>query len=67
MHREANTGPERLARIVEGLNATGRPSSSPRTRARARRSTSTGRARAELHAIAPLGYLDLLALVARRE
>ena len=65
IHREANTEPERLRRLIEALSSTGRTfvfPVHPRTR----------KALAEhgiepappLHAIAPVGYLQMLALVA---
>src|SRR5262245_29345925 len=65
IHREANTEPDRLRRIVSALGATGRTfvfPVHPRTR---RVADEHGIAfAAGLHAIEPVGYLDILALVA---
>ena len=65
IHREANTEPERLRRLVESLNATGRSfvfPVHPRTRKVLDEHGITPAPR--LHAIAPVGYLEMLALVA---
>jgi UDP-N-acetylglucosamine 2-epimerase len=66
VHREANTRPERLARIVEGLNGLTEPvvfPVHPRTSAALERDGLT------LHEnvlqLAPLGYLDFAALAAQ--
>jgi UDP-N-acetylglucosamine 2-epimerase len=66
VHREANTRPERLARIVEGLNGLTEPvvfPVHPRTSATLERDGLT------LHEnvlqLAPLGYLDFAALAAQ--
>jgi UDP-N-acetylglucosamine 2-epimerase len=65
IHREANTEPERLRRLIEALNATGRTfvfPVHPRTRkALAEHGIEPA---PQLHAIAPVGYLEMLALVA---
>jgi UDP-GlcNAc3NAcA epimerase len=65
IHREANTEPERLRRLIESLNATGRTfvfPVHPRTRkALNEQEIEPG---PQLHAIAPVGYLEMLALVA---
>ncbi len=66
LHREANTEPARLRRLVEAVNATGRHfvfPVHPRTR---RVLDEHGIALAPtVHAVGPLGYLEMLALVAR--
>ena len=62
VHREANVGPERLARIVEGLNRIDEPvlfPAHPRTRA-ALAGLATSFATIE-----PLGYLDFTALASQ--
>jgi UDP-GlcNAc3NAcA epimerase len=59
VHREANVQPERLARIVEGLNRLEEPlvfPAHPRTRA------SVSGLGSHVRLTAPLGYLDLAAL-----
>ncbi|HZQ89730.1 MAG TPA: UDP-N-acetylglucosamine 2-epimerase (non-hydrolyzing) [Gaiellaceae bacterium] len=59
IHREANVEPGRLARIVDGLGRTGERivfPAHPRTRARLRAIP------ANVHVVAPLGYLDMAAL-----
>jgi UDP-N-acetylglucosamine 2-epimerase len=65
IHREANTEPRRLRRLIESLNATGRTfvfPVHPRTRkALAEHGIEPG---PQLHPIAPVGYLEMLALVA---
>jgi UDP-N-acetylglucosamine 2-epimerase len=61
IHREANVQPERLARIVAGLNALGEPvvfPAHPRTRER------LPALEPHVRVIEPLGYLDMLALLA---
>jgi UDP-GlcNAc3NAcA epimerase len=63
VHRQANVQPDRLARIVEGLNRIEEPivfPSHPRTRAAL---AGAGSRRFEL--IDPLGYLDFSALAAQ--
>jgi UDP-N-acetylglucosamine 2-epimerase len=62
VHREANVRPERLARIVEGLNQLEEPvvfPAHPRTRA-----VLDGLA-PHVHLSEPVGYLDLLALASQ--
>jgi UDP-GlcNAc3NAcA epimerase len=62
VHREANVRPERLARIVEGLNRLQEPivfPAHPRTRA-----ALDGLA-PHVHVSEPVGYLDLLALASQ--
>ena len=65
IHREANTEPERLRRLIETLSSTGRTfvfPVHPRTRkALAEHGIEPA---PQLHAIAPVGYLEMLALVA---
>ena len=65
IHREANTEPERLRRLIEALSSTGRTfvfPVHPRTRkALAEHGIEPAQ---PLHAIAPVGYLQMLALVA---
>ncbi len=65
IHREANTEPGRLRGLIESLNATGRTfvfPIHPRTRkALAEHGIEPA---PQLHAIAPVGYLEMLALVA---
>jgi UDP-N-acetylglucosamine 2-epimerase len=59
VHREANVRPERLARIVDGLNRLEEPvvfPAHPRTRA------VLGGLASHVHVSEPVGYLDLLAL-----
>jgi UDP-N-acetylglucosamine 2-epimerase len=66
IHREANTRPERLRRLIEALNDSGRTfvfPVHPRTR-----SVLDGHGievAPQLHPIAPVGYLEMLALVSR--
>jgi UDP-GlcNAc3NAcA epimerase len=65
IHREANTEPEPLSRIVEALNESGRTfvfPVHPRTR-KVLRAHHIELA-PQLHAIDPVGYLEMLALVA---
>jgi UDP-GlcNAc3NAcA epimerase len=62
IHREANVQPDRLGRIVDGLNRIGGPvvfPAHPRTRARV-----TGLA-PHVQLVDPLGYLDMLALTSQ--
>jgi UDP-N-acetylglucosamine 2-epimerase len=64
IHREANTEPKRLRRLISELNATGQTfvfPVHPRTR-KAMEEHSIEPA-PELHATAPVGYLEMLALV----
>jgi UDP-GlcNAc3NAcA epimerase len=65
LHREANTKPERLRRLVESLNATGRAfvfPVHPRTRkALDEHGIEPG---PQVRQLAPVGYLEMLALVA---
>jgi UDP-N-acetylglucosamine 2-epimerase len=65
IHREANTEPERLRRLVESLNATGRTfvfPVHPRTRkVLDEHGIAPG---PQVRQIAPVGYLEMLALVA---
>jgi UDP-GlcNAc3NAcA epimerase len=66
VHREANTGPGRLARIVEGLNGLTEPvvfPIHPRTSAALERDGLTLREHVLL--LPPLGYLDFAALAAQ--
>jgi len=63
VHREANVRPERLARIVEGLNRLERPvvfPAHPRTRA-----ALAGAGPLEFQPIEPIGYLDFTALASQ--
>jgi len=66
VHREANTRPERLARIVQGLNGLTEPVVFP---VHPRTSAAFERDRLSLHEnvlqLAPLGYLDFAALAAQ--
>jgi UDP-N-acetylglucosamine 2-epimerase len=66
VHREANTRPERLARIAEGLNGLTEPVVFP---IHPRTSAALERGRLTLHEnvlqLAPLGYLDFAALAAQ--
>jgi UDP-GlcNAc3NAcA epimerase len=68
IHREANTQPDRLARIVDAVNASDREyvfPLHPRTRqALDEHGIALG---ANVEAIEPLGYLEMLALVAGAE
>ncbi|MGH3050494.1 MAG: UDP-N-acetyl glucosamine 2-epimerase, partial [Gaiellaceae bacterium] len=62
IHREANVRPERLERIVDGLARTGERvvfPAHPRTRA------VLGATPANVEVVAPLGYLDMSALVSQ--
>jgi UDP-GlcNAc3NAcA epimerase len=66
IHREANTEPERLRRLIESVNATGRTFVFPvHPRTRKALDEHGIEPAAQLHAIAPVGYLEMLALVAR--
>jgi UDP-GlcNAc3NAcA epimerase len=66
VHREANTRPERLARIVEGLNRTTEPIVFP---VHPRTSAALARGGFSLNGhvveLPPLGYLDFVALAAQ--
>jgi UDP-GlcNAc3NAcA epimerase len=65
IHREANTEPGRLARLIESLNATGRTFVFPvHPRTRKALDENGIEPAPELHAIGPVGYLEMLALVA---
>jgi UDP-N-acetylglucosamine 2-epimerase len=65
IHREANTELERLRRLVESLNATGRSFVFPvHPRTRKVLDEHGIEPAPQLHAIAPVGYLEMLALVA---
>jgi UDP-N-acetylglucosamine 2-epimerase len=68
IHREANVQPERLRRIVDGVNAAGRTfvfPAHPRTR---RVLADEGIALSEsVELVEPLGYLEMLALVTGAE
>jgi len=65
VHREANTEPEVLRRIVEALNATGWPFVFPvHPRTRKVLDVHGIETAPQLHAIEPVGYLEMLALVA---
>ncbi len=62
MHRAANVRPERLARIVDGLGRTGERvlfPAHPRTR------SVLGEVPPNVEVIAPVGYLDMAALVSQ--
>jgi len=62
IHRQANVEPERLARIVDGLSRTGERvifPAHPRTRA------VLGETPPNVEVIAPVGYLDMAALVSQ--
>ncbi len=62
IHREANVRPERLARIVDGLGRIGERvlfPAHPRTRA------TLGRTPPNVEVLAPVGYLDMAALVSQ--
>ncbi|HET7758582.1 MAG TPA: UDP-N-acetylglucosamine 2-epimerase (non-hydrolyzing) [Gaiellaceae bacterium] len=65
IHREANTEPERLRWLISELNATGWTFVFP-VHPRTRKALDEHRIRTapELHAIDPVGYLEMLALVA---
>jgi UDP-GlcNAc3NAcA epimerase len=65
IHREANTEPERLRRLIETVNATGRTFVFPvHPRTRKVMAEHGIEPAPQLHAIAPLGYLQMLGLVA---
>ena len=65
IHREANTEPERLRRLIETLNATGRTFVFPvHPRTRKVLAEHGIEPAPQLHAVAPVGYLEMLALVA---
>ncbi len=65
IHREANTEPERLRRIVEALNASGWSFVFPvHPRTRKVLDAHGIELAAQLHPIEPVGYLEMLALVA---
>ena len=65
IHREANTEPERLRRLIETLSSTGRTFVFPvHPRTRKALSEHGIEPAAQLHAIAPVGYLQMLALLA---
>ena len=62
IHREANVRPERLARIVDGLGRLGEHvvfPAHPRTRA------ALGEVPSNVEVLAPIGYLDMAALVSQ--
>jgi UDP-GlcNAc3NAcA epimerase len=65
IHRQANTEPERLRAIVAGLDASGRPFVFP-VHPRTRHALDEHRIElpANVQAIEPLGYLEMLALIA---
>jgi UDP-N-acetylglucosamine 2-epimerase len=65
IHREANTEPERLRRIVEAVNASGWRVRFP-VHPRTRKALDAGGIElgANVEALEPLGYLEMLALVA---
>jgi UDP-GlcNAc3NAcA epimerase len=64
IHREANTEPERLRRLIETLNATGRTFVFPvHPRTRKVLAEYGIEPAPQLHAVAPVGYLEMLALV----
>jgi len=62
IHREANVRPERLARIVDGL---GRIEERVVFPAHPRTRDALGEVPANVEVVAPLGYLDMAALVSR--
>ncbi len=65
IHREANTEPERLRRLVESLGATGRTFVFPvHPRTRKVLDEHGIEPAPEIRQIAPVGYLEMLALVA---
>ena len=65
IHREANTEPGRLARLIGSLNATGRTFVFPvHPRTRKVLDNHGIEPAPQLHTIAPVGYLEMLALVA---
>jgi UDP-GlcNAc3NAcA epimerase len=66
LHRQANTEPDQLRRVIDAVNGTGRPfvfPVHPRTR-RALDEHGIGLA-PSIHVTGPLGYLEMLDLVAR--
>jgi UDP-N-acetylglucosamine 2-epimerase len=64
IHREANTDPERLRRLISALNATGWTFVFPvHPRTRKVMAENDIRPAPELNAIEPVGYLEMLALV----
>jgi UDP-GlcNAc3NAcA epimerase len=68
IHREANTEPERLRRLIADLNATGRTFVFPvHPRTRHVMDEHGIEPAPNLHPIAPVGYLEMLALVTRAE
>ena len=65
IHREANTEPDTLRRIVEALNETGRTFVFPvHPRTRKMLNTHEIELEPQLHPVEPVGYLEMLALVA---
>ena len=65
IHREANTEPERLRRLIESLGATGRTFVFPvHPRTRKVLDEHGIEPAPEIRQIAPVGYLEMLALVA---
>jgi UDP-N-acetylglucosamine 2-epimerase len=65
IHREANTEPDRLRRLVESLNATGRTFVFPvHPRTRKALDEHGIEPAPQLRQVAPVGYLEMLALVA---
>ena len=65
IHREANTEPGRLRRLIETLSSTGRTFVFPvHPRTRKALDKHGIEPAPQLHAIAPVGYLQMLALVA---
>jgi UDP-GlcNAc3NAcA epimerase len=62
IHREANVRPERLHRIVEGLNRLDEPIVFP---AHPRTASVVSGLRPHVQLVAPLGYLDLAALASQ--
>ena len=65
IHREANTEPDRLRRLIESLNATGRAFVFPvHPRTRKVLDDHGIEPAPQLRQLAPIGYLEMLALVA---
>jgi len=65
IHRQANTRPDRLGHLVSALNATGRTFVFPlHPRTRHVLQEHDIRLAPSLHPVEPIGYLDMLALVA---
>jgi UDP-GlcNAc3NAcA epimerase len=62
IHREANVRPERLRRIVEGLNRLDEPIVFP---AHPRTASVVSRLAAHVQLVSPLGYLDFAALASQ--